>query len=221
MTFKEIQDEVISLRFNDNLRTKIKTWINVGYQRVWSSREDWDFRRVGGDDMPTFATTAGDPTPDISSLNVERPIHVFDDQGGELLYVTEQEWERLYAPDIAVGGTSRSRPDRFAWANRDLLLYPIPDKAYTFRMSHWRRFSHLNTGGGAITAGFMVEDGDVPIWDPEHHYLLVWEAIVQGVVGLAAADAPDAIAERDALYGAMVLTHAPDSVQKPMQYGVR
>lgn len=216
-TFKELQDEVIAVRFNENMRTRIKLWINLGYQRVWSSRDDWDFKRVGGEDMPTFATVAGDPTPDISSLVMERPIEVFDDQGSPLENVNEHKYERLYAPDLIAG--NRARPDRFAWVSRKLMLYPIPDAVYTLRASYWRKFCHLNTGTGAITAGFMVEDGDVPIWDAEHHALLVAEAMLLGATQLAAADVPELTAARDGLYAAMLATHAPDNVLQPMQYG--
>lgn len=218
MTYKQIQDEAILLRFNELLRASVKQWIGVGYERIWNLRPDWSFKRSDGDFAASIVTAAGDFTPAMPVAFAEE-IQLFDDQGQEMRYITPQEWDRRYRPDITLN-TGRARPTEWTVVDRQLYLGPVPDAIYNLKLSYWRRLCHYDAGlVGLPTQGLMVEDTDVPLWEPEHHYLLVVEAMLIGATLQRGADIQELKLQRDELEAMMIADHVPGSGGRPLQYG--
>lgn len=170
MTYKQLQDEVIALRFNESKRASIKSWLNLRYAWVWDQAE-WVFKRV----PPTaLAVANGSRTPAMPTdlADVEQ---VFDDQGATLEELDPDSWDSAFQWDSSSG-----RPGYYTTVNRQLYLGPTPNAAYSFKLSYRRRLSHVDSITG-ITGGIMVEDTDQPIWSAEYDYLLVLEAAMLGM----------------------------------------
>lgn len=173
MTFKQIQDEIINIRFKESQRESVKHWINVRYQGVWGFA-DWPWKRQGPVDIQV---TAASPNTSIPT-GFLRPIQLFDDAGNELLWMEPDEFDRNYANAQANGVTGA--PDSFKWVDDVLTLGLTPQSDATFSLTYERKLVHLQ-GGTVPTVGAMSEDSDVPIWEDVYHYILVMGAMATGL----------------------------------------
>lgn len=173
MNFKELQDEVISIRFREGQRSSIKHWLNLRSQLIWASSE-WPFKHMG---PVNLAVSNGDATPTLPT-DFHRPISVFDDAGFELPWFTPHEFDNSFEAGNLSGTTGA--PDSFKWVDDVITVYPTPDADYTYRLVYERRHTYLDSGT-TPTAGLMSGDTDAPIWDSEHHYLLVHGAVATGL----------------------------------------
>jgi hypothetical protein len=173
MTFEEIQDEIIAIRFRESQRTSVKHWINLRYQMIWAIA-DWPFKFMG---PVNLTVTSGDATPTLPS-DFHRPIDILDDAGFPLSWLEAKDFDRAYEGYTLQGVTAI--PDSFKWVDDVITLYPTPDANYTFRLTYERRITH-NHLGSTPTVGLMSDDSDTPLWDAEHHYLLVPAALSLGL----------------------------------------
>ena len=167
MTFKQLQDEVIALRFDESKRASIKSWLNLGYQRIWNLR-DWTFKHASS----AVFVTSGDNSPPMPA-DFQKAIALYDSNGVELPYLSQQEWEQDFV--YPTSGKARA----YTIIDRQIYLGPKLVNADTLSLSYKRRLAHVDPVNGVI-GGVMVNDGDQPIWPAEHDYALIFEAAVQG-----------------------------------------
>ncbi len=73
MTFKELQDAVLSDRFSEAKRADAKRWINYRYARIWA-QETWPFKMVA----VTPSVAAGAKTLSLATLGLQRIEGVWD-----------------------------------------------------------------------------------------------------------------------------------------------
>lgn len=167
MDFKEFQDEVISTRFDESDRDHIKRWLNLRYQWIWN-QADWSFKR------PPKANLAVSSATPTMPADFAKALRVYDDQGNELVYVDQNEWE-FYSLQP---GSTPNRASAYTVIDRQLYLYPTPTSA-TYKLAYKRRLSHVDATLGVV-GGIMIEDTDQPLWPAEHDFVLVLEAVMLG-----------------------------------------
>ena len=159
----------------------ISQWLAAAYTDIWNAGK-WTFKKVSRENFYTTAdgtsTGAASATPDMPAAFGEM-IALLDDQGFELTWLTETEFESQYTEANATTG----RPSVFTVVNRQIQLWPTPDAAYLFKVSYKRRLATRNSSG-VVQAGFYQADTDFPLWD-DHHYILVLRAKLLGLKSLA------------------------------------
>lgn len=170
MNFRQMQDEVIAFRFHESQRAYVIRWINQVYQQVWVAA-DWHFKYIYSNNLNVVA---GSSTPVLPG-DFGNVISVFDDQGFQLTYLTPQEFSSLWR-----GNTGTGKADTYTVVGGTLHLGITPSTSLTYTMDYMRRVSHLDDGVTAA-AGFMDSDNDTPLWDSEHHYMLVPGAMALGM----------------------------------------
>lgn len=169
MTHKELQDAVLGRRFpGASQRENAKRWLRTAYSDVWAAH-DWSFKRVSLADVTVL-------TGGLLSLPTDfgREIGVYTDQGSRLVQVAQDRFEEEFL--VSELGTARA----FMAVNRQITVAPVSVGA-TYQLSYERRVAHLESDGTTVSAGFMDEDSDTPLWLEEHHSLLVPRAMVIGL----------------------------------------
>lgn len=175
MTKAELRTELQATGFGLTSPEVIRQneWLKAAYTWVWNAAE-WSFKQV---DMTSLAVTAGDSTPTMPS-DFGTVRRIFDNQGSELRELDPDAFEREFQAGIISG--ERGNPWAFKVVNRQYTLGPTPSASATFQHSYERRICHLETDGSTITAGFMDEDDDLPLWPVDHHMILVYHAAMVG-----------------------------------------
>lgn len=172
MTFKELQDEVIALRFESSQRASIKSWINLRYSYIWNLA-DWGFKTVSQIDLPvTAASRTPTMPPDLAKV-----LDVYDTTGCQLNFLPRQNFESMYPPTGIYASTSTQGD--YTVIDRQIYLDFAPGSNQTFKIDYKRRLSHVDTVAG-ITGGIMIEDADQPLWPAEHDYALVVDTVILG-----------------------------------------
>ena len=173
MTFKEIQDECIAIRFKESQRTSIKHWINMRYQFLWGMA-DWPWKRVG---PVSIALQKGISNPVLPS-DFERPILMYDEDGEGVSWLPPDELDANYFFET-LDGTS-GKPESFKWVDDVITVAPPPDQAYTYHLVYERGMTYMQ-GGTTPTTGLLSGNTDKPIWAEAYHYILVPGAIATGL----------------------------------------
>jgi hypothetical protein len=174
LNYLALQDAVLGRRFPaSSQRTNAKRWIATAYQDVWSA-DDWTFKRVS---RASLTMTAGDTTPTMPA-DFGSAIELFDDSGNKLEYLSQERFERYYAADLV--GSTAGIPSAYTVVNRQIEVSSAPGTA-TYKLSYYRRLSHKESDGTTVTAGFMNEDDDFPLWD-DHHAVLIPRATAIGLI---------------------------------------
>lgn len=175
MTRAEIRTAIANLRFNSTSAklAQIEDWIEAAELELWNAAE-WVFKRVAAENL---TVTASDATPSMPA-GFAKATRLWDDDGCPLRYLDPNEFEELAVPDSlnAVTGT----PAYYTVINREIHLAPTPQSSATFKLSYRRRYVH-RADGSTVTAGTMNSDNDTPVWDSEHHYVLVPWAMRIGI----------------------------------------
>lgn len=174
MTYLEIVNEILNLRFNENRRSMAQRWVGIKEMEVWSAY-DWPFKVVRGATL-TIASGNISPTMPTGFFKVLKN-GLQDDLGSKLTYLEPDLFDSYY---VGTSNTYQGRPQEYTIVNGVLYLGPTPDTGYTFTVSYQRTYVHLN-GAGAVTAGPMSADTDTPIWDSQFHFLLVPAAMGLGL----------------------------------------
>lgn len=167
MTYKELQDEIIQFRFNESRRSAIKRWLGHRYAMVWGAA-DWPFKFVHREDLTVASGEAA--VPDA----FRRPLTLETDGGEAVEYLTPAEFRFEFQHDDTATGAA----EYFTVVNKTLYTGPAADG--TYKLSYERRPAHL-ADGTTDTAGLMNSDNDTPIWAEEHHYVLVFGAMADGL----------------------------------------
>jgi hypothetical protein len=192
--FRQLQDEVISLRFDESRRASVKNWINLSYAAIWAMH-DWHFKHVKGVNL---SVTAGDNTPTMPS-DFAKAEGLYDANGNRIGFLDEATFNDSYLdPTI-----SRGTVGEYSVIDRELWLGPTPASTATFTLSYERRLAHIDGSSGLIAAGVMVNDSDSPIWDAEYDYVLVYDAALRGGSLLGDLDVSSLQAQRDEILAVM------------------
>lgn len=167
MTFQQIYTELTDLRFNTQATklAQVKKWVNQAEIALWNAA-DWSFKRVA---PANLAIVAGNNTPTMPA-DFGKAIRLYDYNGDPLTWHDPAEFTDIFEEDIVRGTTGE--PCDYTVVNRAVHLAPIPQTSRTYKLGYRRRYAHLN-GAAATVAGVMSSDTDTPIWDSEHHYILV------------------------------------------------
>jgi hypothetical protein len=170
MTFKQLQDECVVFRFGENRRDSVKLWINRRMQAVWSEGE-WAFMRVNRADV----ITGWDGNP-IMPTGFRRAITLEDGNGNLIEYMDTETFRNNFPTNSQGSGI----PSAFTTWNGQILFDTSPGTDVNFKLSYLRRICVFDSTGN-LREGLMVDDGDKPLWDPEHHFLLVLGASSTGL----------------------------------------
>jgi hypothetical protein len=174
MDYNEIVTHVISARFKEGQRSKVQLWVKRRYAAIWALA-DWPWKLVG----PTSLTiTAGDNTPTPPS-DIGKPRRLYDDDGYPLPLLISESFDDLYLYGQLQGSTGK--PQAWKWENGVITVGPVPDAAYTFKLTYDRRVAHRDLNGTVADGTFSL-DSDLPIWDNrDFDYALVPGAIATGL----------------------------------------
>jgi hypothetical protein len=155
----------------------IVSFVAQAWNDIQRSRGDWEFMRanishalvvgqrayVPSDlGIPnSFSRFAGDAAGYQPWHLYDPAIGVADDQN--LTQIPTDEHEMTYGR----GAQTLSRPTKYAIANGQLYVGPLPDKAYTLVGLFWQAPHPL------------IDDADEPVLPEHFHDLIVWKAIMK------------------------------------------
>jgi hypothetical protein len=153
MTFGQILDDVMGnpLRFEPELRARAGRAVNHRYAHVWGL-EDWTFRF----DYAQPVTAGSNPILQNLPVDFGVPVYLWDENGAELSYVVQDEFQARYFPSSSPG-----TPEAYTVVNQLVYLGPTPSSAVNYLTYYRRRLSPL------------VDESDYPMLPPEYHLMLV------------------------------------------------
>ena len=197
MNFRDIQDEIIALRFDESQRDRVKRWVQSRYAALWAS-DDWNFKRVLNANL---TITGGSNTPTMLS-DVASVESLYDQFGAPVPYVDPQDWRDVFNDPSE---TPTTQPYAYTIVAGQVYLGPTPSGSTTFKISYSRRVSHLS--GTTVTVGNLSADSDLPIWSvspfSEYDYILVIDGMMLGQQLLNDPTAYTLSGQRDDLFQAM------------------
>lgn len=173
MTFQELQNECINLRFKESQRESIKRWINMRYQFLWT-QADWPWKRMG---PAAISIVSGNANP-VLPADFDRPLLMYDDRGDGVAWISPDEFDANYLFEELA--STEGKPESFKWVNDVITVGPVPDSNYTYRIVYERGMTYMQNGTTPVT-GSMVANTDEPIWSEAYHYMLVPGAIATGL----------------------------------------
>ncbi len=177
LTRLDLKNAVLGRRFPAASQgTNALRWLAAAYTDVWAAA-DWTFKRVS---RATLNVTSGVAAPTLPA-DYGTSIGVWDQFGDELVRLSQERFEHEFAEDLALSITGQ--PWAYTTVNRQVILGPTPNVTGTFRHSYMRRLSHRESDFATVTAGFMDEDNDYPLWD-DHHGVLIPRATAIGLLEL-------------------------------------
>ena len=143
---------------------KIVTWVNRAYLEILTQREDWDFMW----DTTTFNTVVGQnayvSTDDVANWGdgaiYETSLTKTDESALNLMQYLD--FHEQYLVGVPLTGRPRDftiRPDG------EVLLYPTPDKVYTFTAEYHKQ------------AKKMVTNTELPSLPSQYHPLILYKAL--------------------------------------------
>jgi hypothetical protein len=160
MNFLEIQNEVITNRFDASQRPQVKNWINFKYGRLWAL-ENWTFKYQ----LTTLSVSSG--ATSIARGTVGDIIRIWDKTispgySGVLAVRPEDLWD--------VGSqTTTGAPYEFSVIGNTIYFERPMEQNRTFQVISTIPFTAL------------INDGDNPLLPSEFHYLLVSGATAVGL----------------------------------------
>src|SRR5262245_47242649 len=178
MNFLDMQREVISFRFNNNLIPSAKRWINLRYAQLWGSGPwPWKNAVVAASDLIDSNGRGKWPADLQRPLSVQNTV-----DGSSVDYMNPKEFFYAY-----VGNNTAGQPiSNYTVVGSDepqpMTLVPFfaPNLSGTsLTLVYERKFGHYE--GGAYKVGPMVQDSDEPAWPDEWCYLIVSGAMATGL----------------------------------------
>lgn len=167
MNLAQLRTAVQARGYGTDTVTHQNQLINSVYRRV-SAMHQWPWLEV----TKSFIATAGTTTYTFTSLTVTdfqhaQSLRVYDpvtgEQVGSQTYLRPQDFYEKQADTLTASGTPE------VWtvdeANAQIVLWPIPDLAYSIKFKYVKRPPELSG------------DSDTPLMDSEYHDILVWGAV--------------------------------------------
>jgi hypothetical protein len=195
VTFKQLQDEILALRFtgDESRRASAKSWINLSYTTIWD-HDDWTFKHVHGSSL---SVTTGDTTPTMPS-DFGNAEALYDANQDQMVYLDPIDWRDAFENTAATGPV-----DAYTVIDGQIYVGPVPSAGQTLTLDYTRRVAHIDGATGLVAAGLMVNDSDQPVWNAEFDYLLVLDASTYGGSLLGDLDVQSVQQKRDELLAAM------------------
>jgi len=159
VTFKEIQDAVLTERFGESERAKAKNWINYRYGRLWST-DDWAFKQI------TATVNLPNAAQSVPLTGFQRILGV---------------WDSTTLPENTLMEAIRTTN----FLNEKSTTASIPSGVSLIGSTLW--FDRSAAGARSFTvlgeASFtpLSGDNDVPLIPQEFHMSIVSGAIAQGL----------------------------------------
>ena len=156
---------------------KIISHVKRAWELIQNSRTDWPWMQVETTKVLTIGQARYDAITDFALTNFARwdrptpylsPISIYDTplglrDEGDLDFRPYSEWKTAHGRGFEENG----RPYEYSMdAQRRLCVGPPPDKAYTIRGTYYRK------------PQILAVNGDEPICPPEHHQVIVWQALM-------------------------------------------
>lgn len=159
MTFLELQDDVLTGRFDSSKRSQVKNWINYRYGRLWGA-EDWTFKYT----LVTLPVTLGASTAALGTIR--RPIALWDTSVSPSYTPIEASRPETFYDSAS---TASSTPVGFTVVGTNIVFNQPVSSARTYQL-----FGEL--GFTALSA-----DADVPLIPSEFHLMLSHAAAAEGL----------------------------------------
>jgi hypothetical protein len=160
MNFLDIQNAVLSDRFDEIKRAEAKTWINYRYGRVWS-QFNWDFK------LQTTPLAVSINTQVVSRAGIGDILSIQDASTGQ--YYTDIGPVRPEDFYSYARNTGSGLPYAFTVIGSNIYFDRPMDTNRTLTVVSYAPFTPL------------VEDDDVPLIPEEFHYVLVDGAAATGL----------------------------------------
>lgn len=201
MNFQEMQKEIQAIRFTGQELTRIARWINNRYSAIWNAA-DWNFKRAKP--TPIYFTDSSEASlpEDFGSA-----YSVLDCNNNKLRWLEPED----YAMQSNGGGGV------FTVVDRRLYTPSPPDNGWLL-CSYERRLSHFDSDG-TLHVGPMNQDLDTPVIPEEHHYLLVLDATILGLMMENDPTWQDLAPARDEMMQVMREELTPSHQYARLQYG--
>lgn len=162
LTFLELQEAVLKNGFAEGDRADAKNWLNFRYEWIFTL-EQWTFRKAQAALTITGGTaTATAPTAFGTAIQVQLA------SGATL---DPMDWA-LFNQAFFGTNVSQSTPRAFTVINGQIYLGPTPSASETGRILYLYDLCHKNSAG-AVIAGPMTLNDDVPMIPAGHHLSLV------------------------------------------------
>jgi hypothetical protein len=162
MTFLQLQNAVMSDRFDEPQRGDVKTWLNSAYWQLWTL-EEWTFRYRTTNVTVTVGSKNVTGAP--SNLGV---IRSFSRRDGELITpLTQTEYERLYYDQTQ---TWTGYPCHYTVINGSVLVGPASSETAS---------DYLIVDERAYTS--LANDGDTAAIPEGSELALVFKASATGL----------------------------------------
>lgn len=188
LTFKNIQDRVLTFGYGEVDRANVKIWINMAYDDI-ISRTRWSWLEA----TETVTTVANQQTLTLSGIT--DPPQTW----GRLYPTTTNLQEPTYLDPMRMNDGLTRRPFDTSWKGvpqyytffgDTITFYPIPDAAYVYTLFYWKGTPELSA------------DGDLPLIPKQWRHVLVYGALRYA----AEKDRNDnSLARRTAEYEKMIL----------------
>lgn len=145
LTYKQLQDRVLTYGYGEVDRDNVKTWLNEAYEALVSSYK-WPWLQA----IVSVATTAGTQTV---ALPTSPPVQFFGrlkptaSGVDEPKFLSEMDF-REYMPHREFTSTvaaERGQPKYYSIFAGNLNFYPVPDAVYTYSMRYWKGLTTLPT----------------------------------------------------------------------------
>lgn len=171
----QIVTEVIGQRFDTTQTTSVQRWVDLEYAAIWHAEDDWIFRQTI---MHETTITLANWTPTSYPADLGEIVNVYHENGDAMEELTQEEFDPYYLNGVLSG--TRGRPEFYEVLNNQLTFYPTTDKVYNIRIEYQRKLSHYQADGVTVVPGPFSADTDLPLWDADHHYLIVMRAFRLG-----------------------------------------
>jgi|SRR5215467_5025473 len=178
MIFSDMQKEVISFRFNNNLQGSVRRWLNLRYAQLWGSAA-WPWRNavLVSDQIVTGSGQGVWPADLQRAISVQNTT-----DGSPVEYMGPKEFFLSYVANNSSGAPVNNYTVLNSDVPTAMTLVPFfaPDLAGTsLTIVYERKLGHYE--GGVYKVGPMVNDSDVPAWPDEWCYLIVAAAMATGL----------------------------------------
>jgi hypothetical protein len=159
VTFLELQDDVLSDRFDSSKRPQVKNWINYRYGRLWAS-EDWTFKYA----LVNLNVALGAST--VALGTIQKPVALWDTSiSPSYRPIQSSRPETFYN----TASTAASIPVGFTVVGTNIVLNQPTSQARTYQLFGELKFTALSA------------DADVPLIPPEFHLMLSHGAASEGL----------------------------------------
>ena len=161
MSFADLYNEVLTIRFGQENLVQAQRWVNEAYGRIWNT-DEWIFKYGR---VTNLTTTAGQNTLGSLPADLGIPLGLWRDDGYPVLYMPPRDFWNTWAAFTDTGS-----PQWYTLIDQQIFLGPTAkDSLNTYQMVYEKRWLPL------------VNDTDQPAVPAEHHYLIVSGALSTGM----------------------------------------